>query len=59
MPGATVDRAQVVADGGGSELAQVAMSRAWDTSHASVLVPPVPHTGREWGTASERPLSAR
>lgn len=33
MQGATVDRAHVVADGGGRELAYVAMSRARDTSH--------------------------
>jgi conjugative relaxase-like TrwC/TraI family protein len=33
MQGATVDRAHVLADGGGRELAYVAMSRARDTSH--------------------------
>ncbi|MDP9070080.1 MAG: AAA family ATPase [Actinomycetota bacterium] len=33
MQGATVDRAHVFADGGGRELAYVAMSRARDTTH--------------------------
>lgn len=33
MQGATVDRAHVFADGGGRELAYVAMTRARDTSH--------------------------
>jgi conjugative relaxase-like TrwC/TraI family protein len=37
MQGATVDRAQVFADGGGRELAYVAMSRARDTSHVYVV----------------------
>jgi conjugative relaxase-like TrwC/TraI family protein len=36
MQGATVDRAHVFADGGGRELAYVAMSRARDTSHVYV-----------------------
>jgi conjugative relaxase-like TrwC/TraI family protein len=36
MQGATVDRARVFADGGGRELAYVAMSRARDTSHVYV-----------------------
>ena len=33
MQGATIDRAHVLADGGGRELAYVAMSRARDTTH--------------------------
>ena len=37
MQGATVDRAHVFADGGGRELAYVAMSRARDTSHVYVV----------------------
>jgi ATP-dependent exoDNAse (exonuclease V) alpha subunit len=37
MQGATVDRAHVCADGGGRELAYVAMSRARDTSHVYVV----------------------
>lgn len=37
MQGATVDRAHVFADGGGRELAYVAMSRARDTSHFYVV----------------------
>ncbi len=37
MQGATVDRAHVFADGGGRELAYVAMSRARDTSHVHVV----------------------
>ena len=36
LQGATVDRAHVFADGGGRELAYVAMSRARDTSHVYV-----------------------
>ncbi|MGH9135485.1 MAG: MobF family relaxase [Acidimicrobiales bacterium] len=36
MQGATVDRAHIFADGGGRELAYVAMSRARDTSHVYV-----------------------
>lgn len=36
MQGATVDRAHVLADGGGRELAYVAMSRVSGTSHAYV-----------------------
>lgn len=36
MQGATVDRAHVFADGGGRELAYVAMSRARDSSHVYV-----------------------
>jgi conjugative relaxase-like TrwC/TraI family protein len=37
MQGATVDRALVFADGGGRELAYVAMSRARDSSHVYVV----------------------
>lgn len=37
MQGATVDRAHVFADGGGRELAYVAMSRGRDTSHVYVV----------------------
>lgn len=37
MQGATVDRVHVFADGGGRELAYVAMSRARDTSHVYVV----------------------
>jgi hypothetical protein len=37
MQGATVDRAHVLADGGGRELAYVAMSRARDTIHIHVV----------------------
>jgi hypothetical protein len=37
MQGATADRAHVFADGGGRELAYVAMSRARDTSHVYVV----------------------
>lgn len=37
MQGATVDRAHVFADGGGRELAYVAMSRARQTSHVYVV----------------------
>jgi len=37
MQGATVDRAHVFADGGGRELAYVAMSRARGTSHVYVV----------------------
>lgn len=37
MQGATVDRAHVFADGGGRELAYVAMSRARHTSHVYVV----------------------
>lgn len=37
MQGATVDSAHVLADGGGRELAYVAMSRARDTSHVYVV----------------------
>ncbi|MGH2780660.1 MAG: MobF family relaxase [Thermoleophilaceae bacterium] len=36
MQGGTIDRAHVFADGGGRELAYVAMSRARDTSHVYV-----------------------
>jgi hypothetical protein len=37
MQGATVDRAHVIADGGGRELAYVAMSRARCASHVYVV----------------------
>ena len=37
MQGATVDRSHVFADGGGRELAYVAMSRARETSHVYVV----------------------
>lgn len=37
VQGATVDRAHVFVDGGGRELAYVAMSRARDTSHVYVV----------------------
>jgi conjugative relaxase-like TrwC/TraI family protein len=37
MQGATVDRAHLFADGGGRELAYVAMSRARDTTHVYVV----------------------
>ena len=52
MQGATVDRAHVVADGGGRELAYVAMSRARDTSHVYVVADDldeaVDELSREW-----------
>lgn len=54
MQGATVDRAQVFADGGGRELAYVAMSRARGTSHVYVtaddLDQAVEDLRAEWAT---------
>ena len=52
MQGATVDRAHLIADGGGRELAYVAMSRARDTSKVYVaaddLDQAVDDLRREW-----------
>jgi len=52
MQGATVDRAHVFADGGGSELAYVAMSRAPETSHVYIVADDIDQAGedltREW-----------
>ena len=54
MQGATVDRAHVFADGGGRELAYVAMSRARDTSHVYVAADDLDQAAEdltiEWST---------
>lgn len=54
MQGATVDRAHVIANGGGRELAYVAMSRARHTSHifavADHLDQATDDLTREWST---------
>lgn len=47
MQGATVDRAHVFADGGGRELAYVAMSRARDMSHVYVAANDQDQVGEE------------
>ncbi|WP_208029706.1 MobF family relaxase [Rhabdothermincola sediminis] len=53
MQGATADRAHVFADGGGRELAYVAMSRARESSHVYVVADDpsqaVDDLTREWG----------
>lgn len=52
--GATVDRTHLLADGGGRELAYVAMSRARETSHVHVVADDLDQAledlHREWGT---------
>jgi len=54
MQGATVDRAHVLADGGGRELAYVAMSRAGESTHVYVVADDtdqaVDDLTKEWGT---------
>ncbi len=54
MQGATVDRAHVFADGGGRELAYVAMTRARESSHVYVVADyqdqAVDDLTREWST---------
>ncbi len=54
MQGATIDRAHVLADGGGRELAYVAMSRARETTHVHVVADTIDQAvddlTREWNT---------
>jgi ATP-dependent exoDNAse (exonuclease V) alpha subunit len=57
MQGATVDRAHVFADGGGRELAYVAMSRARETSHVYVVADDLDQAGEDL-TAEGQPTFA-
>ncbi|WCO68719.1 MobF family relaxase [Iamia majanohamensis] len=58
MQGATVERAHVLADGGGRELTYVALSRATDTTHVHVVADDVDQATedltREWSTEARQ-----
>ena len=56
---ATVDRAHVVADGGGRELAYVAMSRARGTSHVYVVADDVEQAAEDLGSEWRREARQR